>query len=329
MHVFILVAARGDNLSAGAREALGLARQLADASGGTVGAGLIGGDTSLASALIHHGADRVVAAAHGALADYDPDAFVDAAQAVCGEANPDVVLVPGDHVGWELAPRLSYRLQAGLVTDCIGARLNEDNKVVFTKPVYGGKALADIVAAGSVQMALLRPRTVEPAVADESRTGDVTELAFEPGPTAGRTRIVGHVTDDDGAEGIPLEDARVVIAGGRGLGGPEPFEQLHELARTLNGAVGASLAAVDAGWVPASYQIGQTGKAIAPDLYVAVGISGASQHVAGVTGSKTIVAINKDGEAPIFNVAHIGVVGDYKDVLPAFAAEVKRLLAEG
>lgn len=328
MHVFVLVAARGDNLSGGAREALGLARQLADAAGGTVSAGLLAVDGSLAPACIHHGADRVFTAAHSALAEYDPDAFLDAAEAVCKEASPDVVLVPGDHAGWELAPRLAYRLEAGLVTDCIGARLDGDNKVVFTKPVYGGKALADIAVASPVQMALLRPRTVEPAQEDAGRSGEVTEVAFQPGPAVGRTRIVGHVADEEGADGVPLEDARVVIAGGRGLGGPEPFEQLHQLARVLNGAVGASLAAVDAGWVPPSYQIGQTGKAIAPDLYIAVAISGASQHVAGISGSKTIVAINKDAEAPIFNVAHIGVVGDYKEVLPAFTEEVKRLLAE-
>ena len=305
------------------QELLGAARRLAGAGGGSVVAAAFGPAAGAARSLIEYGADRVLTVEHDALAAADADAYVDAAEAVCKHVGDAVVLIPGDRLGWETAPRLAHRLDAGLVTDAIDVAV-EDGRVVATKPVYGGKAHAKIAMRGASQAVLVRARTQAPLAPDAGRSGEIEAFAFEPGPNAGRVRVVEYKHEDTGDE-VRLEEAKVVVSGGRGLGGPEPFQQLAEIAGLLGGAVGASLAAVDAGWVPASMQIGQTGKSVAPDLYIAVGISGASQHVAGISGAKTIVAINKDAEAPIFRVAHLGVVAGYKDVLPALAEELRRV----
>lgn len=321
----IVLAWGGDGTTppASVQELLGAARRLADASGGSVTAAAFGAAAGAAQALIEFGADKVLKVEHDSLAGADADAFVDAAAAACKHVGDAAVLIPGDRLGWEVAPRLAHRLEAGLVTDAVDLAV-EDGRIVATKPVYGGKAHAKIAVRSATQAVLVRQRTQAPLERDGGRSGDVENFAFSPGPHVGRVRVVEHKQDDAGDE-IRLEDAKVVVAGGRGLGGAEPFAELAELAKLLGGAVGASLAAVDAGWAPASMQIGQTGKSVAPDLYIAVGISGASQHVAGISGAKTIVAINKDAEAPIFRVAHLGVVADYKEVLPALTDELRRV----
>lgn len=316
----------GGSPSASTLEVLGGARRLADETSGTVTVGALGAAAGeAANALIEYGADKVLTVSDDSLAGYDADAYLDAAVAVCNEAGDGFVLIVGDRLGWEMAPRLAHRLGAGLVTDAVDVAV-EDGRAVMTKPVYGGKALAKIAARTQTQIALVRERTMARAEQDSGRAGAVEALAFEPSANAGRVRVVEHVQADGGDE-VNIEDASVVVAGGRGLGGPEPFADLQSIAQLLGGAVGASLAAVDAGWVPATMQIGQTGKAVAPDLYIAVGISGASQHVAGITASKTIVAINKDADAPIFRYAHVGVVGDYKQILPAFTEELRKVKA--
>lgn len=324
MNILVLAWGGDGNIPAATvQELLGGARRLAESEGGSVTVAAFGQAAGSAQAFIEFGADRVLTVEHDALQGLDADAYVDAAEAACKHVGNAVVLIPGDRLGWEMAPRLAHRLGAGLVTDAVDLSA-DGGRVVVTKPVYGGKAHAKIAVRTDTQAVLVRPRTVSPMEQDAGRTGTVEALAFTPGPTAGRVRVVEHKQDDAGDE-VRLEDAKVVVAGGRGLGGPEAFDDLAELAKLLDGAVGASLAAVDAGWVPASMQVGQTGKAVAPDLYIAVGISGASQHVSGMSGSKTIVAINKDAEAPIFRVAHVGVVGDYKDILPALTEELRRV----
>lgn len=325
MNIAVLLFAAADRpLTAGAREALGAARKLADATGGQVTAAVVGHGAA-GEASIQHGADRAFTVDYAVGRESDPDVLLHAAQTLCRQAGAQFILVPGDRIGWEIAPVLANRLGAGLVTDCIDLEV-ADGRVVLTKPVYGGKARARFAIGTDVKMALLRVGAFEAAQADAARTGDVTAVELPPCPEAGRVRFVEFIAEA-GGKGVPLEEARVVVAGGRGLGGPEPFAELEQLASLLGGAVGASLAAVDAGWISPAHQIGQTGKSVAPDLYVAVGISGASQHVAGITGARTIVAINKDAEAPIFNVAHIGVVGDFREVLPAFRQELEKILA--
>lgn len=305
---------------------LGAAGRVAQHTGGQVIVAALGepdgGAVAAAESFGAYGASKVLTVADGSLAGFDADAYLDAAEAACRMAGNGLVLIQGDRLGWEIAPRLAHRLDAGLVTDAVDVAV-EEGRVVMTKPVYGGKALAKIGVKTDVQIGLVRERSVTPADRGDG-AAPVEAVTFAPTGAAGRIKVVEKVATTDG-DAVDLEDASVVVAGGRGLGGPEPFSDLEAIAQTLGGAVGASLAAVDAGWVPATMQIGQTGKAIAADLYIAVGISGASQHVAGITGSKTIVAINKDKDAPIFRYAHVGVVGDYKQVLPAFTEELRRI----
>jgi electron transfer flavoprotein alpha subunit len=234
-------------------------------------------------------------------------------------------LLPGDSLGRDLAARLAFRLKAGVVTDVIEIEMGDSEKMPrFTRPAYGGKATAVIVPKRFPVVVTLKPRTFDPAPpAGEGKTKEIpVEISLDPAQA--RIRMVERVEEE--TTGVKLEDARAVVSGGRGLGGPEGFTLLVELARVLKGAVGASRAATDAGWVPSSMQVGQTGKTVSPDLYIAVGISGATQHVAGITGAKTIVAINADPEAPIFKVAHLGIVGDYKAILPPLIAKCRELM---
>jgi electron transfer flavoprotein alpha subunit len=200
----------------------------------------------------------------------------------------------------------------------------DGDAILFRRQMYGGRTIATMTARRFPVVATVKPRTMTPAVGQAGLTGEEISVAISLDASLVRTRVVERVAEE--VRGVKLENARVVVSGGRGLKGPEPFKQLQELAQVLKGAVGASRAATDAGWVPASWQVGQTGKTVSPDLYVAVGISGATQHLAGMTGSKTIVAINTDPDAPIFKVAHLGIVGDFKAILPKFAEKCKELI---
>jgi electron transfer flavoprotein alpha subunit len=225
-------------------------------------------------------------------------------------------------VGRDLAPRFAIRAGSAPAMDCINFEV-ADGKVVMTRPVYGGNAHAKFTSKTLPVVATVRAKSVEALEQDTSRSGEVTTLAIDT--AAGTARVVSR--EEVQAEGLRLEDAKVIVSGGRGLGGAEGFEPLAQLAAVLGGAVGSSRAVVDLGWVPLSYQIGLTGKVVTPDLYIAVGISGASQHLAGITGAKTIVAINKDKDADIFKVARYGAVVDWKPFIAAFTEEVKKLKA--
>ena len=201
--------------------------------------------------------------------------------------------------------------------------VDANGRLLATRPTYGGNTEATVVCLGTPAVAALRVQSVDALEPDPSRTGEATELSV-PLEGAARLRTVERV--EAATEGVRLEDARVVVSGGRGLGGPEPFAQLDELASLLGGAVGASRAACDAGWAPSSYQVGLTGKTVTPELYFAIGISGASQHLAGCSNARNIVAINKDAGANIFKEARFGVVGDWQKVLPAFVEQLHELL---
>ena len=279
------------------------------------------GATGAASAAIAGGADLVYTAEDGPAADGEFDALVDAAQAAASVSGARYIIGAKTLTGRDVLPRLAFRLGTALASDCSALALDNAGRLIATRPVYGGNAEASVACLGAPAVASLRPRSVDALEPDASRTGEALPLSFEANV---RTRTLERV--EEAGEGVRLENARVVVSGGRGLGGPEPFESLHTLAEMLGGAVGASRAACDAGWVPSSYQVGLTGKTVTPDLYIAVGISGASQHMAGCGNSRTLVAINKDAGANIFKEARFGVAGDWQKVLPAFIEQLHELL---
>lgn len=304
-------------------ELLGAARRLAEASHGRVQAAVLEATASgLAPRLVAYGADRVLRAEHPLLAAAQADVVVPALTHLAGQAGAQVILLADDSFGREVAPRLAYRLHGAVVTEVLG--VEEDGPaVVFRRQVYGGRTIAAIEARCFPVVATLKPRSGAPAPEQAGRRGEAIQVSVTLDAALLRTKVVHKVAEE--VRGVKLEIAKVVVSGGRGLKGPEAFKQLEELAALLKGAVGASRAATDAGWVPASWQVGQTGKTVSPDLYLAIGISGATQHLAGMTGSKLIVAINTDPDAPIFKVAHLGIVGDFKAILPKFIAKCKEL----
>ncbi len=325
--VLVLAEVEDGRVQSSSLELLAAARKLAEALGEEVGAALLGGDAGgLADTAIAHGADRVYVVDDPLLAGAQIDAHLAAYQHVADEASPSVVLIGRTPNGRDIGPRLAFRLGVGVAQDCVNVDVDADTRrVVATRPVYGGNALAKITFPGDgPQVVVVRGKVFEPLAEDSSRSGEVVNLQPGLDESVVKARLVDTVQSE--AEGVRLEDAAVVVSGGRGLGGPEPFEQIEGLAKLFGGAMGASRAACDAGWLDHSYQVGLTGKTITPDLYITVAISGASQHLAGCSGSKHIVAINRDPEANIFKEASFGVVGDWKNVLPAFTETVRELL---
>jgi electron transfer flavoprotein alpha subunit len=321
--VLVLVNGQGDVPSQNTLELLGAARRLADTTQGKVKAVVLEGRRSgLGAALCAYGADQVLRAEHPLLKEYQSDAYVAALDQVASQTGAQVILLLDDSCGREVAPRLAHRLNGGVATEVVGIA-GDGSAVLVQRQMYGGRTIATFAARRFPIVATLKPRAVEPAVEQAGRSGEEAPVAVVLDAPLLRTRVVEKVAEE--VRGVKLENAKVVVSGGRGLKGPEPFQQLEELARLLKGAVGASRAATDAGWIPASRQVGQTGKSVSPDLYIAVGISGATQHLAGMTGSKIIVAINSDRDAPIFKVAHLGVVGDFKAVLPKFIEKCREL----
>lgn len=271
-------------------------------------------------ALHEHGVNRVLRVEHPGLTVGESDAYLQAIEQVARAERSEVVLVSADTMGRDIAARLAWRIGAALVTECFELTCG-DGAIVARRQVYGGRAVATIAVSRRPAVFSLKPRSLDvPAPAPVAGTVEDVAVELSPGDLPTRVRQVLREQSDVG-----LEDAQVVIGGGRGIGGPEGFAQLGELASVLGGAVGASRPPADSGWVPLSWQVGQTGKTIRPALYVAVGISGATQHVAGVSGSRLIVAINRDHEAPIFSVAHLGIVADYKEIVPSLIAKIKEI----
>ena len=312
-------------LSSTSRELLAAGRKAADDLGEELAIALLGDTLDQPSQqAISHGADKVYAVTHPLLAQYQVELYLAAMEAVCRDVLPRVVLIGRTNEGRELAPRLAFRLGVGLAQDCLEISIDPSSKTLLAnRPVYGGNAVAVVSCNYTPQVAAIRPKVYEPLDPDSSRRGQVVSFPIELDPSQARSHVIKVVQEE--AEGVKLEDARIVVSGGRGLGGPEPFQGLEELAKLLGGAVGASRAAVDSGWVPSSYQVGLTGKTITPDLYITVAISGASQHMAGCSGAKVIVAINKDAGANIFKEARFGVVGNWEQIVPAFTEAVREL----
>jgi electron transfer flavoprotein alpha subunit len=325
MSILTLCAATGEELPSAPLEALAAARHLSDQlGGGDVQTLLVGADvTEHGAALIERGADQVLLVDDPRLGLLEEELMLGAAEAAVEQLSPEVIIFPHDErSGGNVAPRLAYRLKTGIVTDCTGFEV-ENGSIRWLRPVYGGKAMAYMRASGPVQLATMRALAFEPLPADVSREGSVQDLDVDLEAISPQVSIVDLIVQEEALEGPSLDRADVVVSGGRGMGDEEGFQNLKDLARILNAAIGGSRPAADTGWVPHSHLVGQTGKIVAPSLYIAVGISGAPQHMSGAGSSKTIVAINKDEDAPIFRAAHIGVIDEWENVIPALIEELK------
>lgn len=299
-------------------ELLGAARKLAGEGAGNVAA-FVAGPEALAKELIAHGADTAFAATNAALASGTADAYLPAVESAIQQAGADIVLLGQTSLGRDLGPAVAFKLGTAIAMDCVDLTI-AGGRLRATRSCYGGNARAEVTWKAPLQVATVKAKTFDALPADAGRNGAVTAL-----DTAGDSRVKVLSTEKASSEGVKLEDAAVVVSGGRGLGDPSAFKMLEELAHLLKGATGASRAACDLGWYPPSQQVGLTGKTVSPSLYIAVAISGASQHMAGMSGSKNIVAINKDGDANMVKVSKFAIVDDYKKVVPALIEEIKKL----
>ncbi|MFO8079224.1 MAG: electron transfer flavoprotein subunit alpha [Armatimonadota bacterium] len=313
------------NLAMVTAELIGEGRKLAEELDTDVSVVLIGHDIDhLADRVAGYGADRVFVVDHPTLERYRTQPFTNVLTGLINQHKPDIVLIGATSMGRDLASRVAARIKAGLTADCTELTINPETKLLEqTRPAFGGNVMATILCEFTrPQMATVRPKVMAPMEFDESREAEVIEVPVNIEEKSIATKILEVIKDDTGSD-VNLTEADIIVSGGRGLGDPKHFALIEELAETVGGAVGASRATVDAGWIPATHQVGQTGKTVHPKLYIACGISGAVQHLAGMSSSDCIVAINKDPDAPIFDVAHFGVVGDLFDVVPAMIEAIK------
>jgi len=305
-------------------ECLGEAKQLAN--GGTVTAAVFGENaTAIAHEAITFGADKAIGCEDATLADYRAEPYIALLTKIANDLKPDVIMAGASTRGRDVSSGLAVELEAGAIADCIAFE-EQDGKVIATRPVYAGKLLSQVIVKTTPMILTTRSRAFALPEALAGKTGEVTSIAPVLSEDQIATKSLGFAVEGEGE--VSLNDARIIVSGGRGVGGPEGFAPIVELAKTLGAAVGASRAAVDAGWIPYAHQVGQTGKTVAPDLYIANGISGAIQHQAGMRTAKVVVAINKDAEAPIFKLARYGVVGDLFQIVPALNAEFKKRLGK-
>ena len=306
-------------------ELLGQGKQLAEGIGDEVGAVLIGHNVKpLAQELIAHGAHKVYVYDDPKFEHYNTTAFTRALVHFFNEVKPNVYLVGATNIGRDLGPRVANALQTGLTADCTNLFVDDDGKtIVWTRPALGGNIMAEIVCRNNrPQMGTVRPNVFKKPEADPNATGEVIDMHVDLTEADFLTKFVELIKV--GGNGIKIEEADIIVAGGRGMNGNEAFTgMLKELADVLGGAVVASRAAVDAGWIDALHQVGQTGKTVGPKIYIAAGISGAIQHLAGMSGSDCVIAINKDEDAPIFKVADYGIVGDAFEIVPKLTAAIK------
>jgi electron transfer flavoprotein alpha subunit len=292
--------------------------------GGVVEAALLGsGVGGVADALAHYGATRVYLADDPSLGRYSSEGYTTVLAQLIQKTGPAVVLLGATPQGQDLAARVAARLGLGLASDCTAFEVAADGRLIITRPIYGGRAIATVIEKTTPQMVTVRPNVMMPLEPDTSGTAPVEKLAVEVGDI--RAKVIDLI-QESGRQQVGLAEAQIIVSGGRGLKGPENFCLLEQLADVLGAAVGASRAAVDAGWIDHSHQVGQTGRTVTPNLYIACGISGAVQHLAGMKTARYIVAINKDPEAPIFRVADYGIVGDLFEVVPVLTEEFKKAL---
>ncbi len=298
-------------------EAVSEGRRLADSLNTDLTALVIGeGVAEMAGDIAKYGPDTILVADDSALADYITESYV----SVCAQAieprNPMVILIGASTQGKDLSARLAARLDAGLVMDCISLRMDGD-QIIYTRPMFGGKILTDVEIIGSPHIIAIRSNVM--AIDESPRSGTIDRIEITVDDP--KTKVIEKKMES--GDKVDLTEADVIVSGGRGTGGN--YGAIEELAALMGGAVGASRSAVDEGWRPHSDQVGQTGKVVSPNLYIACGISGAIQHLAGMSTSKNIVAINKDAEAPIFSKADLGVVGDLAEIVPEIISEIKKI----
>ena len=300
-------------------------KDMAAKQGGALVAVVIGSKVDEAvKAASEHGADKVIVVDGPEYASYTTDAYAIALCTLVEKYGPTSMLIGATNNGRDLGPRVSCRLKTGLTADCTGLDIDaESGNVAWTRPAFGGNLMATILCPDHrPQIGTVRPGVFKKSDAGEAKAEVIKEDIHVDAKDI-RTQVLELIKEADG-ENVDLEGADIIVSGGRGVGGPEGFEPVKALADALGGVVGASRAAVDAGWIAHAHQVGQTGKTVGPKLYIACGISGAIQHVAGMSGSDCIVAINKDPEAPIFDIADYGVVGNLFEVLPVLTEEIKK-----
>lgn len=321
--VWVISEQREGKLMGVSLELLGEGRTLAEKLGVDLSTVLLGsGLDHLAGELISAGADRVYLVDNPVLKDYQGDAYTKVLTDLVEERKPEIILMGATMIGRALAPRVAARLETGLTADCTALDVDGEGRLLQTRPALGGNIMATIICPDHrPQMATVRPKVFKKPDLDLTREGEVVKLQPRINKADMKTRILEIVKEMKGE--INIAEADIIVSGGRGLGGPENFKLVEELAAALGGAVGASRAAVDAGWISSYHQVGQTGKTVSPKLYIACGISGAIQHLAGMQSSDCIVAINRDPAAPIFDIATYGIVGNLFEVLPLLTAKLK------
>lgn len=324
MKIIAFAEQRDNKFKKPAFEVVKAARTVADQTGGEVVAVVVGsGVRSIAPELGGYGAHKVVVVEDARLALYSSTAYATIVAGVAKTQAANIVLLPATAMGKDLAPRLAVKLDAGLAADCTALTVDQGD-ILATRPVYAGKALTQIRVKSPVKVFSLRPNVFTAGTSSGGTAPvDVVDIPL----TEQDFRSVVKEVKQSSAK-LDVAEADIIVTGGRGLKGPENFAMIEELAATLGGAVGASRAVVDAGWRPHDEQVGQTGKTVSPSLYIAVAVSGAIQHLAGMSSSKYIVAVNRDKDAPIFQVASYGIVADAFEIIPALSAEVKKLLGK-
>lgn len=321
--ILAFIESRENKIKNSGFETASTALRLGNETGSEVEALLIGNAVSgIAAELGAYGIKKVHLVESARLEKYSTTAYAKVIAEACKQSGADTIVLSASSMGRDVAPRVSAKLEAGLVVDCTEIKADGGN-IIATRPVYAGKALVDVKVNSAIKMFSLRPNVFKADKID-GVTADVATLNMELVDTDFPVQVKEVVVSN---EKLDVTEANIVVSGGRGLKGPENYHLVEELAKVLGGAHGASRAIVDAGWRPHGEQVGQTGKTVSPSLYIAVGISGAIQHLAGMSSSKCIVAINKDKDAPIFQIADYGIVGDALEIMPALTEEFKKVLA--
>jgi electron transfer flavoprotein alpha subunit len=322
--VWVFTEQRNGNLKSVAYELLSEGRKLADKLGTGLGAVCLGHDVKGAEELVAYGADKVYLADDPALSDHQEDYYTAALVDLIRQHKPEILLAGATAMGRSFVPRVASILYTGLTADCTGLDIDPDSKLLLqTRPTFGGNVMATITCeARRPQMATVRPHVFKKGTPDEQRQGQIIQVDFDKESVTTRTKLLDFV--EDLSERVKLDEAEIIVSGGRGLGKPDNFQIIAELADVLGAALGSSRPPVDDGWIPYSHQVGQTGKTVCPKLYVACGISGAVQHLAGMQTADVIVAINEDPNAPIFEVATYGIVGDLFEVVPMLTDRLKK-----